>query len=271
MRADAWAALAAWFTVAIALGTVIVAGVYARRQVEEAKNQVREARNAREEQAQPNVVVFMEPNRSVWESIELAVKNFGSTPAYDVRMKFYPEPRVSPSNLDDRGITDLPYPKLIPFLAPGQEWRTAWDFGPDRLEDDRLEKRHEASVHYVDSNKKPYTTRAVLDLETLESLRQVGVSTINDVARSLEHQNRLLAKVVDNLAYFATEHRGIWVYHGDAETESQHRTEANAERRRRHDALIARTLPRTIPNVTPPTSDRTYEPRSTEPPEPEQK
>ena len=119
LEAATWSAAAGWATALIALITVLIAGKYAKKQVEEAKRQVEESRTMRltqerqarellaeqarlaqqtldhaaaeaqrdrEEQSQPNVVVFMEPNPAAWESVELAVKNFGSTPAYDIEI-----------------------------------------------------------------------------------------------------------------------------------------------------------------------------------------
>ncbi len=45
MPAAAWAALAGWATAVIALVTVIVAGVYARKQVEEMRQSVKNKLN----------------------------------------------------------------------------------------------------------------------------------------------------------------------------------------------------------------------------------
>ncbi|MCX4096170.1 hypothetical protein [Nocardia sp. alder85J] len=91
VRADAWAATAGWATAAIALGTVVVAGIYVRKQVRAALDQADEARKTREEQAQPNVTIFMDHNPADWDFLELVIKNFGATPAHNVRVMISPK------------------------------------------------------------------------------------------------------------------------------------------------------------------------------------
>lgn len=79
MSPEAWSAWAGWATALTALVTVIVAGRYASQQV-------KVARETRDEQAQPNVVLFTEPNPEVPQVLEIVLKNFGATPAYDVKI-----------------------------------------------------------------------------------------------------------------------------------------------------------------------------------------
>lgn len=161
MRADAWAALAAWVTAGIALVTVIVAGWFANKQVKAALGQIdaahdaqrkqdeqaqvalatqarlaqetleheaREAQKTRDEQSQPNVVIYVEQNQAIWYALELVIKNFGATPAYDVRLSFDPVPMVSPHASGEQTASELWIPEVIPTLAPTQEWRTLWDY-----------------------------------------------------------------------------------------------------------------------------------------------
>jgi hypothetical protein len=59
---EVWSALAAWVAVVVGIATIIVAGRYAKEQVAKAQGQIDEARRTREEQAQPNVVMYAEPN-----------------------------------------------------------------------------------------------------------------------------------------------------------------------------------------------------------------
>jgi len=77
MSAGAWIALAAW----LAVGALIAALVYARRQYRQAQEHTAEL-------LQPNVAMFMEPSASDWHLVELVVKNFGRTPAYGIRFEF---------------------------------------------------------------------------------------------------------------------------------------------------------------------------------------
>lgn len=146
---DFWSALAAWVAVLVGIVTVIVAGRYARQQVEKAQDQVREAQAARvaqadqardaletqvriaEEQAQPNVVLFTELNPSAKQFIEIVVKNFGTTPAYHVKAAFDPPLKATPNLISKGHLADVPIPDF-PILAPGQEWRTGWDHSISR-------------------------------------------------------------------------------------------------------------------------------------------
>ena len=70
--------------------------------------------------------MYTQVNPYVSQMLELVVKNFGNTPAYNITMEFDPTPQVSPESVGE-GATDLAYPSLIPILAPEQEWRTWWD------------------------------------------------------------------------------------------------------------------------------------------------
>lgn len=243
LSAEEWSALGTWVAVIVALVTVIVGGKYAAQQVAE-------ARRTREEQAQPNVVTFMESNHAVWQMMELVVKNFGTTPAYGVQLEFDSDPKVSPAS-DSEAITDLDYPKLIPILAPWQEWRTFWDFAPKRMATEGLATRHKATVHYKDSRDKAFTTEAILDWETLIGTKRVGTKSIHDLTKLVEEKLQTQNKVLDGigrvLAEYATEHQGIWVYGSNDAREREYRAEQRrqeAERRgqemRHIDQLLGR-------------------------------
>lgn len=80
--ADAWLAWAAW----LAIGITVLALLYLNRQLQ---------RNRRlaAEQTRPHVAMFMEPHAADWHVIELVVRNFGKTAAYDIRFSFDQPPR----------------------------------------------------------------------------------------------------------------------------------------------------------------------------------
>src|SRR5262245_14565535 len=71
-----WTAAAAWVTAFVAIAAAVVG-----------LGQLAEARRVRLEQSQPYVVIFMEPSRAGTYFIDLVVRNFGTTAAYDVRVK----------------------------------------------------------------------------------------------------------------------------------------------------------------------------------------
>ncbi|WP_006245936.1 hypothetical protein [Mycolicibacterium tusciae] len=117
---EGWSALAAWATVLIAFGAAVFAWF-----------QVREARRTREEQAQPNVVIYSELNPAVKQFIEIVVKNFGTTPAYHVKVSVTPPLTSTPNSLSGDNLYEIPIPEFL-ILAPGQEWRTGWDHSVTR-------------------------------------------------------------------------------------------------------------------------------------------
>ncbi|MFD8104640.1 hypothetical protein ACFV24_34390 [Nocardia fluminea] len=277
MDANTAAAVAAWAACASAGTTAITVGVtawFARKQVAAAQDQVkaalqarsqqerqaqqalaaqaqvahatleheaREAQKTREEQSQPNVVIFIEPNSAVSYALELVVKNFGATPAYDVRLKFDPEPQVSPHSIGDTEIAELWYPELIPILAPMQEWRTLWDVSHKRFELDTLPSRHEASATYTDSSGKPFMTESVLDWESLRGTEMLVIQTVHNVAKLLEAQNKVLQSISNNVAALSSSTQGVWAFTADAKLEAEAR-EAAEEARRQSMAGLRRQL-----------------------------
>ena len=137
---DGWAAWAA-----ILLG--VVALVFANRQIKRNRRLVAE-------QTRPNVAMFMEPHPADWHVIELVVRNFGQTAAYDIRFSFSNPPTVAEYENSADGyadITELQLPRELPVLAPGQEWRMVWDSALDRAEiGSGIESRFAGTVTYYD-------------------------------------------------------------------------------------------------------------------------
>lgn len=251
MRADATAAWAAWATFAVAT----IAAVFAYRQVTL-------ARQTREEQAQPNVVMYAESTPGHYQFLDVVLKNFGTTPAYEVTVEVTPALRETPDH-EGGDIIDVPFPKLTHTLAPRQEIRTKWDYAVDReaymtklrakfdrkeltpqqFQERELVSIHEAVVTYRDSHDKTYVTHSTLDFNQLRGTTRVATYSIHEVADALREQNKLIAKIAGQLA---NEHDGIWVYTTPADTERQYRAERTEQIKRKireaqgyHDANVA--------------------------------
>jgi hypothetical protein len=167
MHADAWAALAQWVTSGIAIGA---AGF--------AFQQVKEARQTRESVAQPNVVVFTDRDPIDGDYRDLVIKNFGKTPAYNIKLSISNldmVPRVSPQTGEK--VTTLYVPSKIFVLAPGQEWRSVWDSGRERakyaykrenspyLDLPRLETVFSGEVTFEGTRGKKFKNPVRLDLD----------------------------------------------------------------------------------------------------------
>jgi hypothetical protein len=247
MRADAVTAWAAWTTAAIALGAAVVG-----------LNQFREMRLTRQEQAQPNVVIYSDANAAVPQIAEIILKNFGATPAYNVKVEVTPPLKATPNFETINKIADVPIPDF-PILAPGQEWRTVWDGAIQRKSYmDKLQaeydKRLWAPCEFNERALFPRHTRrdqihgqpetASSDgigtgLGLRDGTTWVDVKTIHDLTKDLdkhlEKQNDVLSAIHRRLAEFGTEHEGVWIYGSGDDDERKHRcrvAEAEAQRRR---------------------------------------
>ncbi len=207
MRLDTsfWTAVAAISQAA----TVLVAGValiYAR-------GQVREARETRERVAQPDVAVYID-HHDVRHYLDLVIKNFGQTTAYNVRLTL-PPLQVAPytNQITGEEVTSLWLPDTIAVLAPGQEWRTVWDSAV-RREDYRKKHREDLRSHFVGSvefddkmlaDKPSYSNPISLDAKMFWNttwIRQNEGKTVKDA----------LYDIAGTIKSYKREHDGIWVY-----------------------------------------------------------
>lgn len=209
MQAGTWAA---W--TAVALG--VVALLYAH-------HQIKKAHRLSAEHAQPTVVMFMEPNTSDWHLIELVVRNYGRTPAYDISMEFENPPTVpqyeQSHGMDGLTIAELALPDEIPMLAPGQEWRTVWDSAMNREHlRGLIDSRFEGTLSYFaapagqgkswfGNAPKPLRSKVVLDWEMLQPVDRLEHMTGHDRARREKQKLELLRSMLTYFHYAAQETR----------------------------------------------------------------
>lgn len=175
LTAESWTAIAAWVAVAIAAA----AAFWARRQVID-------AREVQREQSRPYVVVKMETNPHVGEVVEFVVKNYGPTAALDTRIVTTPRLRRIDTT-PEATPREVWLPDSIPTLAPGQEWRTVWDYAPDRMASPELktEREHEIVTTYRDPAGHEYESTYVLDWGAYERLHYIQVKSIHHAATAL--------------------------------------------------------------------------------------
>lgn len=209
MTAESWSALAAWATVAIAIGAAWFA-----------YQQVTEARKTREKVAQPDVVVYVDHNESDWQQIDLVIKNFGQTPAYNIRLTLPPLKRVPFTNqVTGEEVTEVFIPDTIAVLAPGQEWRTMWDDGQEIAEyKGVLPSKFVGSIAFDDKlipDKESFSNPISLDTRMFWN----SMRTSTEQARSTE---KALYKIADTLDGYKNEHGGMWLYVIPGEEERQY-------------------------------------------------
>lgn len=184
-----------WIGAAAAAATFVVAVIallYARRQVAEAKAARAQTAALETERSQPYVVMFTELSATTPLLIDLVVRNYGQTSATDVTIQLTPWPKHSP----DDGRTDseeVALPDRIPVLAPGQEWRTSWDHARAREATD-LPDRHTGTIRYRGIDGQSRESAVTLDWSLYRSRRWATVRTIHDGAEALRQIRRTLEK-----------------------------------------------------------------------------
>lgn len=179
MTAVAWDALASWITAIVAIAAASFG-----------YQQVREARTTREKVAQPDVVVYVDHNENDWQYLDLVIKNFGQTPAYNVIPTLPPLKRVPFTNaVTGEEITEVFVPARIAVLAPGQEWRTMWDDGEDIANyENELPSNFVGSVEFDDEpipRKKSFSNPVSLDTRMFWNSMRVSTEKANSSEKAL--------------------------------------------------------------------------------------
>lgn len=208
---EAWLACAAW----LAIGITVLALIYLNRQLQ--RN-----RRAAAEQTRPHVAMFMEPHAADWHVIELVVRNFGKTAAYDIGFSFAQPPTVARYETASDGYADvvaLQLPEELTVLAPNQEWRTVWDSAIDRAElGEGIESRFTGTVSYYDTPEEPkgwfgrgkrtrYENKVTLDWGDLPPVRRVELMTTHDLAKREKQKLELLRSLLSYFHYASKETR----------------------------------------------------------------
>jgi hypothetical protein len=208
-----WLAIAAWAALAFA----VVVLVWANRQMK--KN-----RELETEQVRPQVTMFMEPHPSDWHVIELVVRNFGQTAAHDIQMSFVNHPTVAAyedSQFDGPPeVAELDLPSELPYLAPGQEWRTVWDSAISREElGGSIRDRFDGTLTYSDrprpdatktrtgfrGKRASFETKFRLDWGTLQPVQRIELMTTHDLAKREKQKLELLRSMLTYFHYASKE------------------------------------------------------------------
>lgn len=187
--------VADWLTAGSAVVTSLIAAgalIFAASQVKEAKATRELTRQLEVERAQPNVVAFTEPSSATNLAIDLVIKNFGATPAYNVRIDLEPWPQRENESGGEEERVGIPQ---LAVLAPGQEWRTSWSWGPNRHGSD-LPDRHEGELRYLGINRAELKSPVVLDLGIYKERTWIEVRGVHDAANALREIDKKLGKVI---------------------------------------------------------------------------
>ncbi|MGY1712518.1 hypothetical protein ACI8AC_23705 [Geodermatophilus sp. SYSU D00758] len=207
--------------------------------------QLGEARRLRKEQAQAYVVCYAEKTPGHLHAVDIVIRNFGLTAARDITVVV--SPPLMRSGHAGRPPEAVVVPDQLPVLVPGQEWRTWWDLGTERV-DSGLDGRYEVVIRYRDSQgKKLPPTPSVLDWADFESRQFVVTRGLHDAATALQEVSKTLKSFKDG------PRGGVAAYVRDGDAADQRRRERYQEQLARHDEMKRRLLP--AQQAAPPDSD----------------
>lgn len=212
MGSGTWLAVALWAAVILGIVTLVFVSRHLKRN-----------RELKIEEMRPHVAMFMEPHAADWHVVELIVRNFGKTAAYDIEFSFLNPPTVAQYENAHDGMVDiaeLRLPGELPVLAPGQEWRTVWDSSLDRYElGGSIEWRFVGTLTYHDrpdrktgrrklnDARRSYKTNVVLDWDDLQPVQRVELMTNHDLAKREKQKLELLRTVLTYFHYASEETR----------------------------------------------------------------
>lgn len=209
-----WTDTATVGLIAAQLVVLIVAAFVAWRQV-------REARELREEQQRPFVVVDFDLQNGYMTFLE--VVNLGTSLARDVRIEIDP-PLASASDVDLADLKMLN--EGIATLAPGTKYRTFFDMGFRRAKSD-LPMNYTASVSYTDEKgRRSFQETLNLDLDLFMNLISITRHDVHDVNKRLEEIRDLLKKWTSSLP------GGLIVMNPDEQRSESARIVADMQERR---------------------------------------
>ncbi|MBM7820118.1 hypothetical protein JOE63_002595 [Cellulosimicrobium cellulans] len=191
--AEEWAALAAWVTIAVA----VLAALFALEQA-------REARRIRIEQAQPQVVAYLEQDPDIPEAIEIVIANFGTTAVRDVKVTTSTPLRSTPGYRRGDAPEALAIPTRFATLAPGQQWRTIWDWGPQRAKHDQLAEENQVTFtfDYVGVDGKPIRSQFDLDWADIQGRLWAKKKSLHHVAAELAGINTTMRRKASSTPVF---------------------------------------------------------------------
>lgn len=161
-----------------------------RQQIAAVAEIASEARQLREDQTRPFVVIDLDGLRATY--FDLVIKNIGATMARDVRFKFDPPAESAYSGVDLNGLKM--FSEGISTLPPGKELRTLFDLAPGRYEA-KLPDVYEVTVSYLgQSGGTRYEEKIDLDFGLYWNRRSITRRDAHDIHKELKAISKEMAK-----------------------------------------------------------------------------
>lgn len=205
------AAVSATASVGLLLVAAITA-IIALRQLKQARSlraaDVDAARQLREEEAAPYIVVDIAPGRPTRKLLYLSITNTGKTLARDVEVRFEPELRQAMNTAGYDIRTWAPLQNGIKTLSPGGEVAALFDESV-KLHHADLPRVYSVSVDYKDGQgRRQPTLQYEVDLTHLFGALYVEELTVHDLAQTV-------SKIEETLGRYRTEGLPVRTYAGE--------------------------------------------------------
>ncbi|MFH5877284.1 hypothetical protein [Arthrobacter sp. NA-172] len=174
-----WAEEASFWLSSVTLLIAAIAAGGGLYRLSEAKQLRIQTNKLERKKAQPYVVAFMDVSFLGPEALDVVIRNYGQTAATDVRADFTPRLTMWTPTKHDVFI-----PEEIPMLAPGQEWRTLFDFSNSRLGKKEADSRFEGVVRYKGIDGDPLESKCILDWEAYRNKTWVQTFGLHELAKA---------------------------------------------------------------------------------------
>ena len=171
-------ALSAIFSGGVTVATVIYAWLTAKL--------VNETRRMREAQTEPSLQVVYR-NREEWINLlDVAVRNIGLGPAYDITFEIHAELKDGDTNnlVDSLGKLGC-FEKGLVYLGPSQEFTSFWTNLMDGHAS-KLDTRVFVHCRYRSATGVRYENQCVLALSELKGISRIGEPPLLKIAKQLE-------------------------------------------------------------------------------------
>ncbi|KQX76050.1 hypothetical protein [Aeromicrobium sp. Root472D3] len=149
------------------------------------------SRGTRLDQSRPYVMVTLEPSPTIFNAIEILVRNAGAGPAHDVRISVDP-PLARAREVEGHELENSRFfNEATPLMPPKWELRTWFDMMNERQGTD-LPKKFTFTVSYSDGHGHKWIEKSVQDLDVFSSLMFSETYNIHHAAKALREISKTL-------------------------------------------------------------------------------
>lgn len=150
-------------------------------------------RQSRLDQNRPYVVLTFEQGRTLFNLVDILIRNVGAGPAYDVRISIDP-PLQRAKEVDNMPIAGARYfNEPVPLMPPGYELRTFFDDMRERQEG-VVPNAYTVTLEYHDGHGHSWKESSVQDLDLMNDLLFGEIYEVHHAAKALREISKLLGK-----------------------------------------------------------------------------